>query len=115
MRVTDLNTQADERMARASASSAGRAAVTVHGGGGSVLRQALIALKGGRGLAEHENPGEATVLVLRGHVRLSSGDDAAEGGDGALLTVPQARHSLEALEDSAILLSVANQPDPGNP
>jgi quercetin dioxygenase-like cupin family protein len=57
-------------------------------------------------LAGHENPGEATVHVLRGRVRLSAGDLSWEG----LLVVPDARHSLEASEASAVLLTVARLP-----
>jgi quercetin dioxygenase-like cupin family protein len=38
---------------------------------------------------------------------LSAGDVSWEGRTGDLLIVPDARHSLEALEDSAILLTVA--------
>jgi quercetin dioxygenase-like cupin family protein len=58
-------------------------------------------------LDEHENPGEATLHVLRGRVRLASGDVAWEGTPGDLLIVPDARHSLNAIEDSAVLLTVA--------
>ena len=44
--------------------------------------------------------------MLRGRVRLSAGDDAVEGVTGDLLVVPDARHALDALEDSAVLLTV---------
>ena len=44
----------------------GRSSHTVYGGHEHVLRQTLLALTTGTSLAEHENPGEATVLVLRG-------------------------------------------------
>ncbi len=72
-----------------------------------MLRQTLIALVSGAELAEHETPGEATVLVLNGRVRLSSGELAWEGRGGDLIVVPDARHRLRALEDSAVLLTVA--------
>ncbi|MFD2348496.1 LuxR family transcriptional regulator [Nonomuraea ferruginea] len=58
-------------------------------------------------LAEHENPGEATLQVLRGRVRLHSGGDSWDGMAGDLLIIPPARHSLDALEDAACLLTVA--------
>src|SRR5829696_5706528 len=89
-------------MNSAATAPAGRAAETVYGGHEHVLRQTLIALTAGSALSEHENPGEATVQVLGGRVRLVA--------DAALLIVPQARHTLHALEDSAVLLTVAKLP-----
>ena len=38
------------------------------------LRQTVLALTAGSSLDEHENPGEATVQVLRGRVRLTAGE-----------------------------------------
>lgn len=90
---------------RAAESSSGRSAETVHGGRENVLRQTVLALRAGGALAEHESPGEATLLVLRGRVRLVSGENSVEGTAGELLVIPPARHSLEAIEDSAVLLT----------
>ncbi len=87
--------------------SSGRAARTLYGGQGHLLRQTMIALADGRSLDEHENPGEATVQVLRGRVRLEAGDQSWEGAAGHLLPIPPARHSLHALEDSVVLLTAA--------
>jgi quercetin dioxygenase-like cupin family protein len=87
--------------------TAGRSARTVYGGHEHVLRQTMIALAAGQNLDEHENPGEATIYVLQGRVRLRSGDSSWEGMTGDLLIMPSARHSLEALETAVVLLTVA--------
>jgi len=105
-----LDALAREQLELAVDAGGGRTARTVYGGHEKVLRQTLIAMVSGSVLAEHENPGEATVLVLRGRVRMASGELAWEGSRGDLITVPNARHRLEALEDSAVLLTVAKLP-----
>ncbi len=85
----------------------GRSAHTVYGGHEHTLRQTLIALAAGRKLDEHENPGEATVYVLQGRVRLSAGDKSWDSPPGHQMIVPDARHTLEALEDAVVLLTTA--------
>lgn len=107
MHKLSLDALVRENLERATASSTGRSAETVYGGHEHTLRQTLIALRAGASLAEHDSPGEATVLVLRGRVRLRSGDTTWEGMTGDLLIVPADRHSLEATEDAAALLTVA--------
>jgi quercetin dioxygenase-like cupin family protein len=110
MQKLSLDAQAREHLERAAAASTGRSATTVYGGHEHTLRQTLLALTAGTELSEHENPGEATVLVLRGRVRLTSGDTSWDGRSGDLVAVPPARHSLLAVEDAAILLTVAKRP-----
>lgn len=110
MQKFSLDARAREHAQRAAQSPTGRSSETIYGGHEHVLRQTLIALRAGTTLSEHENPGEATVLVMRGRVRLRSGTTVWEGMAGDLLVVPQDRHSLEAIEDAAALLTVAKAP-----
>jgi hypothetical protein len=47
---------------------------------------------------------------LRGRVRRTAGQVAWEGHAGDLLVVPEARVTLQAAEDSAVLLTVSKTP-----
>lgn len=107
MEKSSLTALARQQLKIAATASSGRSAQTVYGGHEHVLRQTVIALLSGRKLDEHDNPGEATVHVLHGRVRLTAGELAWEGSPGDLIIVPDARHALEALQDSAVLLTVA--------
>ncbi|GFG69173.1 MULTISPECIES: cupin domain-containing protein [Mycolicibacter] len=107
MESTSLTTLADEKLAEARQHHSGRSAHTVYGGSVHHLRQTLVALRAGEALAEHDSPGESTLQVLRGRVRLTAGDDAWEGSAGEFVVLPRTRHALEAPEDSVVLLTVA--------
>jgi quercetin dioxygenase-like cupin family protein len=110
MHQLSLDATARELLDRAASAAGGRAAQTVIGGHEKVLRQTVIAMIKNAALTEHANPGEASVHVLRGRVLLTAGEQTWEGRDGDLLIVPDAPHSLQALQDSAVLLTVAKRP-----
>lgn len=107
MQKLSLDALARQMLDKANATTSGRAAHTVYGGHEHVLRQTLIALTAGSALSEHENPGEATLQVHSGRVRLTAGADSWEGRRGDLIIIPTALHRLEALETSVVLLTVA--------
>jgi len=105
MESTQLEPLIRDLFGEAREGRSGRSAVALHPGRHHHLRQTVIAVLADHRLAEHEAPPEATLHVLMGRVRLTAGEDAWEGGAGELLVIPQARHDLLALEDSAVLLS----------
>jgi len=96
-----------EHLERAKEESSGRSSSTVFGGHEQVLRHTVIALREGSSMTEHNSPGEATIIVLSGHARLSAGSTIWEGHKGDLLVIPPERHSLEALKDTVVVLTTA--------
>ncbi|WP_420114442.1 cupin domain-containing protein [Pseudactinotalea sp.] len=106
MDALDLTAVVEELIVAARASSAQRSGRTIHGGRDHHLRQTVVALAAGGELAEHESPSEATVQVLAGRVTITAGESTWEGRAGDYLIIPPERHRLDALEDSAILLTV---------
>jgi quercetin dioxygenase-like cupin family protein len=110
MHPLSLSTLVDEQLDVARAARSGRSARTVHGGHEHALRQTLIALVAGAALGEHSSPGEATLQVLHGRVRLATAVDSQEAMTGDLVAIPEERHALAALEDSAVLLTVLVRP-----
>ena len=97
---------ADRLLTEARAADNGRRARTLFGQ--RRLRQTLLVLAAGHALGEHNSPGEATLQVLRGHVRLATAAQTWTGTAGDVVLIPPDRHDLVALDDSAVLLTVAN-------
>jgi quercetin dioxygenase-like cupin family protein len=113
--TTSLADAARAQLERARAVDHGRSAHTVHGGHDRALRQTVVALRAGTTLREHQSSREATLQVLAGRIRLTAGPETLEATTGDLLTVPAAGHTLAAVEDSALLLTVSlvlGAPDP---
>ena len=110
MEKWSLTALADGLLSYALSASSGRGMRTFGGGRPHLPHLTMIALARGQRLDEHDNPGEATVQVLRGRVRVTAGDDATDGFPGQLLIVPGARHTLTAQDDAVVLLTNAKRP-----
>jgi quercetin dioxygenase-like cupin family protein len=102
-----LEAKARQLSRTASEAGSGRAADTVFGGHEKRMRQTVVALRAGVELAEHQSPGEATLLVITGRLRLRAADATWRGRQWDYLVVPDAPHSVEAETDTAFLLTVA--------
>jgi quercetin dioxygenase-like cupin family protein len=106
MESISLTNLAEDKLAEARQTHSGRAAHTIHGGHTHELRQTVLALPAGHDLSEHESPGEATLQVLQGHVRLTTGGDDWDGKAGDYIAIPPERHALHAVQDSVVMLTV---------
>lgn len=112
MEKISLTALARQHMTAAQSANSGRSATTVYGGHEHSLRQTLLALTAGSSLADHESPGEATLQVIQGRVKLTDADNSWEGSPGDHIIIPRTRHGLHALEDSVVLLTVAKSVGP---
>lgn len=71
------------------------------------LRIVLMTLKAGGRMEEHSASGPTSIHVLEGVIRVHLPESQADLGPGSLLTMESAvRHEVEALEDSAFLLTL---------
>jgi quercetin dioxygenase-like cupin family protein len=122
--VTSLPALADELLGLAREKSSGRAGRPFHGapapdGRGhapdGILTQIVLALTEGSSLSDHENPGEATLQVLRGRVRMNAASASFELSEGDHLVIPQERHDLVALQDAVIVLTIARHTQAAEP
>ena len=92
----------------ASARGQARRGVTLLKQGG--LSLVLTHLHAWATLQEHAAPGVATVQVLDGHVRLGVGDESLDVPAGRLVAFNAGvRHSVEALEDSTLLVTLMTE------
>lgn len=78
------------------------------------MRVILVAMRSGAIVSSHKGDCALSLLVLEGRLRLETEGDSSDLGHGHLATVePGIRHAIEALEDTAFLLTLAkDQPHP---
>ena len=108
MESTDLTSLIKQQIVLAGqGGTSGRSARTLHGGQGHALRQTLVVMLAGHRMDEHLSPGEATVMILAGALKVHTADRQIELGEGDFLIVPSDRHSVDALEDTAFILTVS--------
>ena len=101
-----LDLEAAARELRGLDESQDRRAVTlVRQSGLSVV---LVHLRAGGALEEHAAPGPVTVSVLDGHVEVTLGGESFDAPSRRLVAFDAGvRHSVRALEDSTLLLTIA--------
>ena len=72
------------------------------------LRVVLIAFQKGGRILEHQTPERLSIQTLEGHVVLRSGDQEVDLPEGSLIALGRSvPHAVEALEPSAILLTLS--------
>jgi quercetin dioxygenase-like cupin family protein len=75
------------------------------------LRVVLVALQVQARMPEHKTDGPISVHLLSGHVRLNASGRTFDLRPGSLLALDQGvPHGIEALEESAFLLTIARPP-----
>ena len=83
-----------------------RGETPVRQGGLSVV---LAHLRRGLAVQEHSAPGAVTLQVLRGRVRVKLGEGTLDAGAETLVAFDaRVRHAVEAVDDSALLLTLAD-------
>ena len=105
--TTSLADSVRTHMEHARAADHDRIGHMVQGGHDRALRQTVVALRTGTTPCEHHSSREATLQRLAGRIRRTAATQTLEAITADLLTVPAANHTLSAVEDSALLLTVS--------
>jgi quercetin dioxygenase-like cupin family protein len=106
----DVAAQGEAVLAQAQSAKAGRAAKTLAKVG--QMRLTVIGMKRGVSLGAHTAEGAVTIHILKGRCRLDASGGHAELGSGELVVLkPRVEHSMTALRDSIVLLTVAMEPN----
>lgn len=110
----DLYAQGDALLEEANQLRAGRSARTLTPGRGAPLKQTLLALTAGQRLQEHQAPGPTTLFGIRGTAVLRADQLSVTMNDGVWVSCPIGPHSLEAVSDTVVMITVtpSTEPDP---
>ena len=71
------------------------------------FRHSVVAITAGNRINEHHGLGTTSLHVLIGRVRVACATESSEVSSGELVVLPRSPHSVTALEDSAVLLTIA--------
>ena len=72
------------------------------------FRVVLISMEAGALIKEHHADGTSSVQLLKGHIRYSTLGQVYDLGVGKLLTLGASiKHEVEAVEESALLLTIS--------
>lgn len=72
------------------------------------FRIVLISIENNARMKEHHADGSISIQVLKGHIRLNVHDHPHDLHTGSLFTLAASiRHDIEAIEDSAFLLTIS--------
>lgn len=102
--VIDLAARAAVSLELARAAHSGRSSALLVRG--PQQRVVLMALLEGHSLGEHASPPAATLHVLSGRVRLHTHEQEWILEPGHLVVIPPDRHAVDALTDTAFILTV---------
>jgi quercetin dioxygenase-like cupin family protein len=73
------------------------------------LRLVLVALHAGKDIHEHHAPGQVTVQVIRGSIRLAvAGREYAMAAGDLLAIADSTPHDVHAIDDSTFLITIAS-------
>ena len=105
--LVDLEAERKVLWDSAKQAMARRAGSTIYRGDG--IRQTMVVLLHGAHMAEHSSPQEGFIHVLQGAIRLNGDGRSWEISAGQLLPVPPEKHSVTALQDTVLTLTVLRQ------
>lgn len=103
----DLTEVAERLLETASESTDGRSSVSLHAGESAVLRQTLVGILAGQTMTMGHPPDEGSILVVDGRIMVEDAERMIELDMDELLILPATTLVVTAVEDSALLLTVA--------